>query len=205
MSRKVIFLAALATLLCGPLAAQTEIATVTEAVADSVEVFVPTMSTEEFRMALSQTDSLSGGAVWVVEDEASAADAVRRFDLHSQPRQSYDGYRIRLYSGNNQQARAEAEAVQQLFRENYAVPVYFSYENPYFMVSCGNCLTHEEAIMLLSKVRIHFPKAFIVACEIPAELFVNPPQVSVYVPEEQTAEAQPTTEVQQAVEVLGVE
>lgn len=29
--------------------------------------------------------------------------------------------------------------------------------------------------MLLSKVRIHFPKAFIVTTEIPAELFTTPP------------------------------
>lgn len=29
--------------------------------------------------------------------------------------------------------------------------------------------------MLLSKVRIHFPKAFIVSTEIPAELFTTPP------------------------------
>ena len=48
------------------------------------------------------------------------------------------------------------------------MPAYFAYENPYFLVSCGNCLTQEEAIMLLSKVKIHFPKAFVVMAEIPA-------------------------------------
>lgn len=134
-------------------------------------------STELFKARLAQTDSLSPGRVVVVEQDSTAADAVRRFDLVAQPREVYNGYRIRLYSGNNQQARAEAEAVQQTFREHYAVPIYFSYENPYFLVSCGNCLSHEEAIILLSKVRAHFPKAFIVACEIPAELIITPPVV----------------------------
>lgn len=134
-------------------------------------------STELFKERLAQTDSLSPGRVVVVEQDSTAADAVRRFDLVAQPREVYNGYRIRLYSGNNQQARAEAEAVQQTFREHYAVPIYFSYENPYFLVSCGNCLSHEEAIILLSKVRAHFPKAFIVACEIPAELIITPPVV----------------------------
>ena len=35
------------------------------------------------------------------------------------------------------------------------------YENPYFKVSAGRCVTAEEAIMLLERVRVKFPKAFL--------------------------------------------
>ena len=125
-------------------------------------------SIANFKAHLSVPDSLSGARVVAAEEWGSAADAIMKFDAQTSPQESFQGYRIRIYSGNSQSARAEAEAAQQLFAEHYNVPTYFAYENPYFLVSCGNCLTQEEAIMLLSKVRIHFPKAFIVMAEIPS-------------------------------------
>lgn len=121
-----------------------------------------------FKARLSVPDSLCGARVVAAEEWGSAADAIMKFDAQTSPQESFQGYRIRIYSGNSQSARAEAEAAQQLFAEHYNVPTYFAYENPYFLVSCGNCLTQEEAIMLLSKVRIHFPKAFIVMAEVPS-------------------------------------
>lgn len=125
-------------------------------------------SIANFKAHLSVPDSLSGARVVASEEWGSAADAIMKFDAQTSPQTTFQGYRIRIYSGNSQSARAEAEAAQQLFAEHYNVPTYFAYENPYFLVSCGNCLTQEEAIMLLSKVRIHFPKAFIVMAEIPS-------------------------------------
>ena len=120
-----------------------------------------------FKAQLSQPDSLTSARVVATEEWGSAASAIMKFDAQTSPQESFQGYRIRIYSGNSQSARAEAEAAQQLFIQNYNVPTYFAYENPYFLVSCGNCLTQEEAIMLLSKVKIHFPKAFVVMAEIP--------------------------------------
>lgn len=125
-------------------------------------------SIANFKAHLSVPDSLSGARVVASEEWGSAADAIMKFDAQTSPQATFQGYRIRIYSGNSQSARAEAEAAQQLFAEHYNVPTYFAYENPYFLVSCGNCLTQEEAIMLLSKVRIHFPKAFVVMAEIPS-------------------------------------
>lgn len=124
---------------------------------------------------------------------SSAQPAIDKYNAQTAPKESYQGYRIRIFSGNSQSARTEAEAAIALFEEHFVVPVYFSYENPYFLVTCGNCLTHEEAIMLLSKVRIHFPKAFIVTTEIPAEALLTPP-AHLATPEEQAAieEVQPS-------------
>jgi hypothetical protein len=35
------------------------------------------------------------------------------------------------------------------------------YENPYFKVTVGNCLTEEEAIILKGRILSTFPKAFV--------------------------------------------
>lgn len=53
-------------------------------------------------------------------------------------------------------------AAKALFEETYPdVKVYVDYEIPYFIVSAGNCLTKEEAIMLKGRVSATFPKAFL--------------------------------------------
>ena len=55
-----------------------------------------------------------------------------------------------------------AFAAKALFEETYPdVKVYVDYEIPYFIVSAGNCLTKEEAIMLKGRVSATFPKAFL--------------------------------------------
>lgn len=149
----------------------------------------------DFEQRLAEPDSLSG-ARSNVAIHFSAEEAMDKYNTQTSPKESYQGYRIRIFSGNNQTARTDAEAAIELFKQNYKVPVYFAYENPYFLVTCGNCLSHEEAIMLLSKVRIHFPKAFIVMCEIPAEelLYFHQPTTE-EVSEEATAEEVATEEV----------
>ena len=49
-----------------------------------------------------------------------------------------------------------------LFKETYpGIMVYPVYENPYFKVAVGNCLTAEEAIILKGKIASTFPKAFV--------------------------------------------
>ena len=142
----------------------------------------------QFKSTLAVADSLSGAKVECVEF-GSAAEAVSKFDAQTTPAATLQGYRIRIYSGNHQLARAEAEAAKALFEENYSVPAYFVYDNPYFLVTVGNCLSQEEAMILLRSVRVHFSKAFIVMAEIPrSELLARPmPKVeeSEEVPEEE--------------------
>ncbi len=123
---------------------------------------------DAFKTASASADSLSGAVVRIYE-APSAAEAVAKYSALTQPVSSINGYRIRIYAGNNQSARSEATSAQSQCSSLFDVPVFLTYENPYFMVSCGNCLSQEEAIMLLAKIRTYFPKAFIVQCEIPAE------------------------------------
>lgn len=67
------------------------------------------------------------------------------------------GYRVCIFFDNGQDARAGAFAAEALFKETYpGIMVYPVYENPYFKVAVGNCLTAEEAI-----IRKAFPRAVI--------------------------------------------
>ena len=60
------------------------------------------------------------------------------------------------------QAMREALAAKQTFETAFPdIPVYLVYENPYFKVSAGNCVTSEEAIVLLGKIRSQFPEAYL--------------------------------------------
>lgn len=128
----------------------------------------------QFKERLAVADTLSGAKVVCVE-YGSAKEAIEKFDVQTSPMEVLQGYRIRIYSGNHQAARAEAEAAKALFEENYNVPAYFVYDNPYFLVTVGNCLSQEEAMILLRSVRIHFPKAFIVTTEIPRQVALARP------------------------------
>ena len=75
----------------------------------------------------------------------------------------FEGFhRVCVFSDNGPAARDGAFAAKALFEETYPdVKVYVDYEIPYFIVSAGNCLTKEEAIMLKGRVSATFPKAFL--------------------------------------------
>ena len=76
------------------------------------------------------------------------------------PRAPGSGSISRVFTGSA--SRDGAFAAKALFEETYPdVKVYVDYEIPYFIVSAGNCLTKEEAIMLKGRVSATFPKAFL--------------------------------------------
>ena len=93
-----------------------------------------------------------------------ASDAARAVNEASRAgaRLRFPGYRVCIFFDNGQDARAGAIAAKQLFEENYpGIKVYMVYENPYFKVAVGDCLTTEEAIILKGRVSSAFPKAFV--------------------------------------------
>lgn len=119
---------------------------------------VQAQSLEAFKRQL--TEPGPGARVEIHE----AADAAAAFAAASESaaNKRRDGWRINLFASNGQNARAEAESVKQAFEESFpGLSVDMVYENPYFKVSAGRCVTAEEAIMLLERVRVKFPKAFL--------------------------------------------
>ena len=63
--------------------------------------------------------------------------------------------------GDAEKAVDDASRVGQRLRLRGYRVVYPVYENPYFKVVVGNCLTAEEAIILKGKIASTFPKAFV--------------------------------------------
>lgn len=107
----------------------------------------------------------TGRQVTVTEHDDAAravADAAR-----AGQRLYFEGFhRVCVFSDNGPAARDGAFAAKALFEETYPdVKVYVDYEIPYFIVSAGNCLTKEEAIMLKGRVSATFPKCFSQAAE----------------------------------------
>lgn len=83
-----------------------------------------------------------------------------------------NGYRVRIFFDNGQQARTLAEEIKEEFEMMFPlVPCYLVYENPYFKVTVGNCLSEEEAIILLNRVQNRFDRAFVIREQITLESF----------------------------------
>lgn len=88
--------------------------------------------------------------------------------------QTVKGYSVRIFFDNSQDARngsAQAKAkFSQIYPDTY---VHDEYNAPYFKVTAGNFLTHEEAIILWGNILNVFPTAFVVGNNIPYREFVN--------------------------------
>lgn len=123
----------------------------------------------EFRTRLAEPyiDDATGRVSRVyVREEGSAAEAVRIADARPAER-SVGGFRIVVFFDNGSSARADAEKAILSFKALYP-EIYcgIRYENPYFKVVAGNCITSEDAIMLLARIRPNFPEAYIMREEI---------------------------------------
>lgn len=115
-------------------------------------------SLASFREHLARP-AADGSAVRVVE--ADGAEAVVAQLAAKTPPTRLQGYRVCIFFDNGQEARAGAVAARNLFEEHFPdIKLYMVYENPYFRVTVGNCLTIEEAVILKGRLASVFPKAF---------------------------------------------
>lgn len=74
------------------------------------------------------------------------------------------GWRVRVFRANSKNARQKSlELVENLKIDFPAIPVYWSYESPFFKVSLGDFRTKEEAIRFLQMNREQLPTAFVVS------------------------------------------
>lgn len=114
------------------------------------------------RLALpAQLDSLTVVDATVKITEQGDAATIVNNNLQANVK-AISGYRIVIFMSNTQTARRDAVMAQDnftaLFPQEHS---YLTYENPYFKVAVGNCTSHEEAMILLGRLRGTFPKAFI--------------------------------------------
>lgn len=128
----------------------------------AVAIFVANMAmAQNIDAMVSRLDglSMSGNRVRVTED----VDTRSAVDIVEAQRRSkvVSGFRIVIYSDNGQYAGDNAEKELRSFRSMFPyINAYLVYESPYFKVSVGDCLSMEEAQMLMAQLTPHYPKAF---------------------------------------------
>lgn len=127
---------------------------------------------DAFRDKLRTPDTKYGSRVEVVE-HGTAASVVR--SMQTRPSDGkIRGYRVRIFFDNSQSARTQAQQTMARFREIYpSIPVYMDYDDPYFKVTVGNCITYEEAVILCGKIKDSFELAFPIRVEIPLSAFTR--------------------------------
>lgn len=102
------------------------------------------------------------------------------------------GYRVRIFFDNSQNARSQAYGVKSDFEALYpGIPVYLTYETPYFKITAGDCMTREEVTMLWGKLVNDYPKAFIVTEQIPLSQFERDYSVERVLPDTPEADEEP--------------
>lgn len=70
------------------------------------------------------------------------------------------GYRVQVYSGNNQRvSREEATSLQAQIKEHYPdMETYVTYNAPFWKLHVGNFRSFEEASMMLRDLRTVYPQ-----------------------------------------------
>ncbi|MFI3292181.1 MAG: hypothetical protein SNG27_01235 [Rikenellaceae bacterium] len=115
---------------------------------------------ETFKGSLTMANSESEGVVEIYESQ-DAKSALAKIN-QSARKNNFLGYRIGIFFDNGATARHNANEAKKLFEQKFPdEELYMVYENPYFKVSVGNCVTQEEAVILLDKVQKVFPKAYL--------------------------------------------
>ena len=135
---------------------------------------VSAQSVEQMRQRLSERNDAEV-FVQVEEDEATAS-AVRAVERASSATK-VSGYRVVIFFDNGQYAGDNANSVIEAFRAKYPnINAYLVYESPYFKVSVGDCLTMEEATILMNRFIGEYPKAFPKREDIRLEELHNAPE-----------------------------
>ena len=128
-------------------------------------------SLDAFKRQLAEPAAAPGllfGRAQVIAVEYGDAARTVAEASRAERRDRFPGYRVCIFSDNGPEARNGAFAAQKLFEETYpGVKVYMDYKIPYFVVSVGDCLSNEEAVILKGRVTGTFPKAFLKNEEFP--------------------------------------
>lgn len=97
-----------------------------------------------------------------IHQSQAIVDAFKRH-LQSNAGRTIQGYRVRIFFDNQQNARGASEAAVGRFNSKHpGISAYRSFQSPFFKVTVGDFRTKSEAIELLENIKYDFPSAFIV-------------------------------------------
>lgn len=152
--------------------------------AQNIDNFRAKLSDPLYNVETERTSSVE------TEHSDEAAAVVDALSAPSSVGTRFQGYRLGIYSDNGPDAQETSLAAKTTFESNFPdINVYWVYDNPYFKVTAGDCLTEEEAVMLLARVSTLFPKAYVMRAMMSAENVILPKPQEI-LPEDETAEGE---------------
>lgn len=99
--------------------------------------------------------------VTVMQTEAVRAAVAGR--IAENDLSEFNGFRIRIFSDNSQNARNASSSVLYRFKMRFPqMSAYRTFDNPNFKVTVGDFRTRSEALSALKAIQPEFPSAFIV-------------------------------------------
>jgi len=102
------------------------------------------------------------GTVRIYQD-STVSNLMERYILHSAQNPGMNGYRIRIFFALGKQARKQSEDLKSDFLLKYqGIPVYQSFNNPYWKISVGDFRSRESAQKFYHQLLSDYPKAFLV-------------------------------------------
>jgi hypothetical protein len=82
---------------------------------------------------------------------------------HNKALKDIDGYRIQIFSENGSNAKSDAAAARQNFKNKYhGIEAYLTYKQPYFKICVGDFKTQLDARNALLGLLRTYPNAIIV-------------------------------------------
>lgn len=119
---------------------------------------------------LSSVDTtLAGKSIFSILPEGIRvyqSDAVREAvngRVAANETENFQGYRIRIYFDNSQNARGASSSILYGFRVKHPeIPAYRTFDSPNFKVTVGDFRTRSEALSVLKSIQAEYPSAFIV-------------------------------------------
>lgn len=150
-------------------------------------------SVEQMRQRLSERNEAD--AFVLVEEDDATASAVRAVENASRATK-VSGYRVVIFFNNGQYAGDNANKAMEEFRAKYPnINAYLVYESPYFKVSVGDCLTMEEATILMNSFISDYPKAFPKREDIRLDELYNAPEPEAEIAVDSLVIPAPTTAI----------
>ena len=95
--------------------------------------------------------------------QSQAISAAMQSHINGNRDRKLSGFRVRIFFDNSQNARNASEMTVKRFSSSHTgIPVYRTYQNPFFKVVAGDFRTRSEAMEFLQGIKGEYPGAFVV-------------------------------------------
>ena len=128
-----------------------------------------TVSAQESDLFYQLNDNQPGYGKVTLEQDAKLGQMIGAYS-DANKRDGIKGYRIQIYSGSGQNARATMQTTSQQFLKNFPdfdpAQVYPEYKTPYFKLCVGDFRSRGEANAFYHKIRELYPDSYVVNSKI---------------------------------------